>query len=661
VIDLLEMLALLTMAAITVELLFIVWLTTLSLQNVSAQQAYGGNTLFDCKDNSAKSSGYVCNGAEKSCDTYLLFHAQPLYRSLFSIGKLFNVGIRKLISANNLSSRDTILKRHRGVVIPLKCGCMGNHYQANLGYKILNGDSYFSLTKTLEGLTSCEALLKQNPAIGSQSLRVGENIVIPLRCACPTAEQIRQGIKYLMTYTLKNGDTLDTIANTFNTSEYAIAFANTLQGTHNISSGSLLVPLKNKPVIHHTLRVPAAATPPPSDHGVSNISSNVIKARRKKKISKVGLYIGIVAGTLAVTSAIGVILLVTRRRNKSLKEPATTVEYERPVLPNSENRSVSGKYVFRERRTDMTDLLMLTYTLDQLNKATENFSPDCRIESSVYHGILSGIPLAIKQTKAGSFDDLRVLCEVQHSNLIKLLGVCNEGGNHSYLVFEYAENGSLSDWLHGGLVMKNKFITSCSRFLTWDQRLHICLDVAMGLQYIHEYRQPSYVHKDITSCNILLNAELKAKIANFNMGTQHKISGTPGYMAPEYISHGLVTTKTDIYAFGIVLLEILSGLPPIMMKGAKVLLAETIGPLLEASNPTEELKGWMDPSLHEVYSIDQAAALVKLAKSCVEQEPFLRPTMNEITQILARLVKSPSTKAEMPIMDANNIMNVSYG
>lgn len=647
-----EMQALLAMATLIVELLFIVLFTTLSLRSVSAQQAYAGNELFDCRDNSAKSSGYVCNGAEKSCDAYSLFHARPLYRSLFSISKLFNVGISKLMSANNLSSTDTILKRHRGVVIPLRCRCMGTQYQSSPRYNVLKGDSYFSLTKTLEGLTSCEALQKQNPGIGLPSLRVGENIVIPLRCACPTAKQIRQGIKYLMTYALKNGDTMDTIADTFNTSEQDIAFANKLHDTPNSSffSGSLLVPLMNKPVIHHTLQVPAAATGPQSHHG-----GHVIKSRRKKKKTKVALYIGIVAGTLAVISATGAVWLVTRRRTKSLKEPAKTIQYQSPVLPTSEARSVSGKYVSRDRRSDLTDLLMLTYTLDQLKKATENFSPDCRIEGSVYHGILSGIPLAIKQTKARTCDDLRALCEVQHSNLIKLLGICNEGGSHSYLVFEFAENGSLSDWLHGGLVMKNKFITSCSRFLTWDQRLHICLDVAMGLQYIHEYRQPSYLHRDITSSNILLNAELKAKIANFNMGTQQNISGTPGYIAPEYLSQGLVTTKTDIYAFGVVLLEILSGQPPIMMNGTKILLAETIGPLLEASNPTEKLKGWIDPSLHEVYSIEQAVALVKLAKSCVEQDPSLRPTMNEITQTLSRLVKSSSTKAEIPILNSDNI------
>lgn len=307
--------------------------------------------------------------------------------------------------------------------------------------------------------------------------------------------------------------------------------------------------------------------------------------------------------------------------------------------------------------TSTTDLLMLTYTLDQLNKATENFSPDCRIEGFVYHGILSGTPLAIKQIKTGISDELRSLCQVQHSNLIRFLGICNEAEDHSYLVFEYAENGSLSDWLHGGLVMKNKFITSCSRFLTWDQRLHICLDVAMGLHYIHEHKHPSYVHKDITSSNILLNVELKAKIANFSMGTKHNSSGTPGYMAPEYISHGQVTTKIDIYAFGVVLLEILSGQPPITMKRTQVLLAETIAPLLEASNPTEELKGWMDPSLHEVYAIDQALALAKLAKSCVEENPLARPTMHEIAQILTTLVEATSVKAEMSF-GANSISNV---
>lgn len=152
--------------------------------------------------------------------------------------------------------------------------------------------------------------------------------------------------------------------------------------------------------------------------------------------------------------------------------------------------------------------------------------------------------------------------------------------------FWICRNGSISDWLHGDLLMKTNSKPHVHAILTWGQRPHICLDVTI-LQYIHEYWQHSYVHSGIMSSNILLNTELEAKITNFNMGIKHKIPHNPGYMAPEYLSHGLLTTKTDIYAFGIFLLEILSGHTLVIMKGTKVLLAETKGPLSEASNPTE--------------------------------------------------------------------------
>lgn len=117
------------------------------------------------------------------------------------------------------------------------------------------------------------------------------------------------------------------------------------------------------------------------------------------------------------------------------------------------------------------------------------------------------------------------------------------------------------------------------------------------------------------------------------MGTKHNSSSTPAYMALEYIYHGKVTPNIDIYGFGIVFLEILSGEHPIMMKGTKFFLDETIGPLLEFNNPIEELNGWMDPSLHEVYAIDQAMALDKLAKSRVEENPLIKPTIDHVLKI----------------------------
>ncbi|GLJ23039.1 hypothetical protein SUGI_0434780 [Cryptomeria japonica] len=612
----------------------------LTLENVLAQEAYAGNKLFDCNDNSSESSGYACNGAERSCSTYALFHAQaPNYLSLLNISRLFNMSTSEMTSSNNITIESAELQQAQPVLIPLQCGCTGNHSQANLRYKLSEGDTYFSLTKVFQGLTSCQALVKQNTnPEGIYSLSLAKNILIPLRCACPTTEQIKRGFNHLLSYAVKKGDTLDSIAEAFNTSIYDIVFANTLQGSNPtvIFHVSLLVPLKSKPVILPVMQAREEGSPQP--RGISTTNP------KKRVRLEVGAYVGIAVGTVAITSAIVVSFLLARRK-QSLKK--LHLSHKNPDIPRAEDKddgerkSTSNKVIITNM---ITDLSLTFYTFEQLQKATDNFNPDCRIEGSVYCGTFSGVLLAIKKTKADNSKELRILHKLHHVNLIGFLGVCI-GDDHSYMVFEYAENGSLSDWLHGGLAMKNKFISSCSRFLTWNQRLQICLDVARGLQYIHTCTQPCYVHKDIKCSNILLNGDFNAKIANFGMAkssentdifTKH-ISGTHGYMAPEYLSDGLVTPMMDVYAFGVILLEILSGKPAVSKRGKNFLLADTISPLLEGDNAVENLRGWMDQSLHEVYCIDQALALAKLALSCVEKDPSMRPAMDEITFRLSRL------------------------
>eukprot|EP01018_Ginkgo_biloba_P031978 Gb_09695 [translate_table: standard] len=642
------------MAIILDLLLFsIYWFGTLSL-GVSGQQAYAGNRIFDCNDYSTESSGYVCNGAKKKCGTYTLFYAHPPFQTVSNISKLFNLDTSNVATASNVST-DAELVQDQPVLIPLTCDCIGKYSQINLKYKMSGGDTFFLLTKSLEGLTSCKALLNQNPSKNVKSLEVGEEILIPLRCACPTVEQIRNGVRYLLSYGARKGDTLHTIAEAFNTSSDDIIVANKLQGIDPtvITYANLLIPLKSKPTLHPSIQIQVAISPP------HTISSSSVAHTSRRKNSKIGVYIGIAAGSVAVTfTLVAALLLVMRWRNRSLKR-AVSVQYRKTTIP--EDQSASTKHNSKEEFiTSLTDMVMTSYTYEQLQEATENFSPECRIEGSVFHGMLNGTPLAIKQTKGEISKELKILHKVHHTNLIGLLGICIGDVDQSYLIFEYAENGSLSDWLHGGLAMKNKFISSCSCFLTWSQRLHICLDVARGLQYIHTYTEPSYVHKDIKSSNILLDAEFKAKIANFGMAkssentnklpvfTRH-ISGTHGYLAPEYLAHGLVTPKIDVFAYGVLLLEILSGQPPLLKgstKGTKVLLAETIGPLLEAESPVEELKSWIDPALHEAYSVDQALTLAKLAKSCVEQDSSLRPTTDDITTRVSRLLET-STEGEM--------------
>jgi serine/threonine protein kinase len=228
---------------------------------------------------------------------------------------------------------------------------------------------------------------------------------------------------------------------------------------------------------------------------------------------------------------------------------------------------------------------------------------------------------------------------------------------HLYVVYEYAENGSLSDCLHKEADPTSNFSRSVP-FLPWTTRVQIALDVASGLDYIHNYTNPSFVHKDVKSSNILLDGNFRAKVANFGMAksadgtaagpmlTRH-IVGTQGYMAPEYLEHGLVTPKADVFAFGVVLLEILSGQEAIIRPGEgdvgqwkERVLSSQVGEILEGDNYKENLQAWMDPLLQNGYPLDTACSVAQLAKTCVDSDPALRPNMKDITYALSKMLAS---------------------
>jgi serine/threonine protein kinase len=216
------------------------------------------------------------------------------------------------------------------------------------------------------------------------------------------------------------------------------------------------------------------------------------------------------------------------------------------------------------------------------------------------------------------------------------------------------------------------------------------LDVASGLDYIHNYANPSFVHKDVKSSNILIDGNFRAKLANFGMAkstddgsnpgvgtpvmlTRH-IVGTQGYMAPEYLEHGLVTAKGDVYAFGVVLLEILSGKEAMVSRqlpsplegnnyasGEERLLSSLPSPLegnnyasgeerllsslfqaevLEGENFKEKLQAWMDPLLQNAYPLDTACDTATLAKECLNSDLAVRPNMKDVTYTLSKMLAS---------------------
>ncbi|KAH9603764.1 hypothetical protein KSS87_018790 [Heliosperma pusillum] len=221
-----------------------------------------------------------------------------------------------------------------------------------------------------------------------------------------------------------------------------------------------------------------------------------------------------------------------------------------------------------------------------------------------------------------------LLTFVNHGNLVRLEGFCIDPEDAScYLVYEYIENGSLHSWLHENNRGK----------LNWRARLRIAIDVANGLQYIHEHTRPQVVHKDIKSSNILLDTNMRAKIANFGLAksgcnaiTMH-IVGTQGYIAPEYLTDGVVSPKMDVFAFGVVLLELLTGKEAIDDDG-KVLWSIAYG--VWEGTDEERITKMMDLIDKYVFkescSVESLTNMMAVAVACVNKDPSKRPSMVDV-------------------------------
>ncbi|KAG6773966.1 hypothetical protein POTOM_021312 [Populus tomentosa] len=187
----------------------------------------------------------------------------------------------------------------------------------------------------------------------------------------------------------------------------------------------------------------------------------------------------------------------------------------------------------------------------------------------------------------------------------------------------------------------------CLEVQSWNFRIQITLDVANGLHYLHNFTDPICVHKRICSSNVQLNRHLRAKIANFScalsakqeeyMNSSMRLAlGEKGCLAPEYIEYGLVAPEIDVYAFGVVLLELITGKEAVFIQDAEEMkLSEAIISIMEEDDGEAELGGLIDPCLMEKYcSMKLVLRLVKLSQDCLEQEPESRPGMGEIVSLL---------------------------
>eukprot|EP01018_Ginkgo_biloba_P031983 Gb_32753 [translate_table: standard] len=607
----------------------VIYCIVLLLRGVAGQQAYEKNAQLNCNNNSSDITfGYACNGQQRSCPAYLYYRAQTDFRSVAQISALLNSDKSAMPKLKNMSE-EQVLEIDQPVIAPVNCSCAGGYSQANATFVVQQGDSYFLIANnTYEGLTTCQALASQNSYQSTQTIPSNSIISIPLRCACPTPKQSANGVKYLLSYLVTWGNDIPSISKNFNVSEQDTLDANGLTQQDTIYPfTTILVPLREAPSISSTTTTPSPPPPPPP---VSPPPSTTSSGG-----SNTGLYIGIGVGVGAFLLILTILAYIFfRRRHKKEDESPDSIpsphkgkfQAKKAALPED---LVAGM-------SEMGNSLPL-YKFEELKAATHNFSPSCRIRGSVYRGVINGNTVAIKQMKGDVSQEINILNKINHFNLLRL----------TVNSFRATRSGSGS-----------------STVLSWRQRIQICLDIANGLQYLHNYTNPAYVHKDIKSSNILLDGDYRAKIANFGLAkstdgsrtegfalTRHVV-GTKGYMAPEYLAHGLVTPKLDVFSFGVVLLEILSGRKAVSAErdGEHNNLKETmlwseIGALMEGENQRENVKGFIDSSVVEEggYPVfDTVFRMVALAKACVDHDLVRRPTMNEIVMTLSRMMPTPT-------------------
>ncbi|XP_020873138.1 probable LRR receptor-like serine/threonine-protein kinase At4g29180 [Arabidopsis lyrata subsp. lyrata] len=367
---------------------------------------------------------------------------------------------------------------------------------------------------------------------------------------------------------------------------------------------------------------------------------NLCNSRSCQDKKKNNMVVPIAIGTsvIILIVVLVVILIILRQRKKRA--------YSGPLLPSGKRR----------------------FTYNEVSSITNNFNKVIGKGGFgiVYLGSLEdGAKIAVKMINDPSLGkpkgsstssssrassqfqvEAELLLTVHHRNLASFVGYCDDDRSMA-LIYEYMANGNLQAYLS----------SENAEDLSWEKRLHIAIDSAQGLEYLHDGCRPAIVHRDVKTANILLNDNLEAKIADFGLSKvfpeddlSHVVTtvmGTPGYVDPEYYRTFVLNEKSDVYSFGVVLLELITGQRAIIKteEGDNISVIHYVWPFFEA----RELDGVVDPLLRGDFSEDSAWKFVDVAMSCVRDKGSNRPTMNQIVAELkqclaAELAREPQSQ-----------------
>ncbi|GJX85306.1 cold-responsive protein kinase 1 [Tanacetum coccineum] len=311
---------------------------------------------------------------------------------------------------------------------------------------------------------------------------------------------------------------------------------------------------------------------------------------------------------------------------------------------------------FEDELSEVQNLKLYSYK--ELKAATDDFSLANKIGEGgfgpVYlgklrHGKQAAIKVLSAESRQGAREfltEIKVISDIEHENLAKLIGCCVEG-NHRILVYDYIENNSLAQTLLGSGHSSIQF--------SWRTRTKICIGIARGLAFLHEEVRPHIVHRDIKASNILLDKDLTPKISDFGLAklipvnmthVSTRVAGTIGYLAPEYAIRGQLTRRADVYSFGVLLVEIVSGRcnTNSLLPADEQYILERVWDLYERN----ELVELVDTAMYGDFDPEEACKYLKIGLLCTQDNPKLRPVMSTVVKMLSGEMKIDETQITKP-------------
>ena len=393
----------------------------LQMQTAIAQEDYSNVT------------GYACTGARSTCRSYAVYRTQKS-QNLTTIASLFNTSSEGIVNASGINPALATLNipfaDQTLLYVPLACSCVNGTYQALIEYIVEPQDTMIIIANgTYQGLTTYPAIAVANPSVVATDMSVGQLLNIPLRCACPSTQQLMDGSQILITYSIFPQENMSKISERFNVSVSDLEYANGLtedMAQELTAFSTLLIPLAALVPLNSS----NFASPPQAPPAILALAPSLIGSFEDQ--SKTPLYIGVAVGAFGVTLAVilACVLCATVRHYTSIigdfKEDLDQISlsFTKPSDVVGSSGTTGNNSTVTCFITGITDVVgsnkPLKYSYEELLTATNHFSDENRIQGSVFLGKLRESFVAIKQmkVKGNMSDELKILSQVHHGNVV---------------------------------------------------------------------------------------------------------------------------------------------------------------------------------------------------------------------------------------------------